>query len=155
MDYSAIFPCTILFFLIYMSMVVAIEVWCHYIHSVCVWWWWLSVGKSSFSKCSSADVGVEKERVWKSVSSWINQIISRLITTLPLNGMRGVQRQGPWGLFMRSRQSCLFAFAAMEPCFSARAADALSWCVEHTLSLCLAITLLSVHIFIPRHGRGL
>ena len=46
MDYSAIFPCTILFFLIYMSMVVAIEVWCHYIHSVCVCvWWWLSVGK--------------------------------------------------------------------------------------------------------------
>jgi len=68
---------------------------------------------SSFSKCSSADVGVEKERVWKSVSAGINQIISWLITTLPLNGMRGVQRQGPWGLFMRSRQSCLFAFAAM------------------------------------------
>ena len=140
MDYSAIFPCTILFFLIYMSMVVAIEVWCHYIHSVCVWWW-LSVGKSSFSKCSSADVGVEKERVWKSVSSWINQIISRLITTLPLNGMRGVQLQGPWGLFMRSRQSCLFAFAAMSHALVLEQLTALSWCVEHTLSLCLAITL--------------
>jgi hypothetical protein len=24
------------------------------------------------SKCTSADVGVEKERIWRSVSAWIN-----------------------------------------------------------------------------------
>ena len=124
------------------------------LHTQCVCvWWWLSVGKSSFSKCSSADVGVEKERVWKSVSSWINQIIIRLITTLPLNGMRGVQRQGPWGLFMRSRQSCLFAFAAMEPCFSARAADGFIMVCGTHLIIVPRHHLAPVHIFIPRHGR--
>jgi len=140
MDYSAIFPCTILFFLIYMSMVVAIEVWCHYIHSVCVWWWWLSVGKSSFSKCSSADVGVEKERVWKSVSAWINQIISWLITTLPRGGGAAA---GAMGFVYALKTELSFCLCSHEPCFSARAADGfIMVCGTHL-------------IIVPRHHLAL
>jgi hypothetical protein len=67
----------------------------------------------------SADVvGAEKERVWRSVSAWINQSIISicLITSLPLNGMKeGAATVARGVLFMHSRQRGLLPLQLLQP----------------------------------------
>ena len=77
----------------------------------------------------SADVvGAEKERVWRSVSAWINQSIIRicLITSLPLNGMKEgqLQWQGEFCLCTQDRGVFCLCSCCSQPRFSARAASA-------------------------------
>ena len=81
-------------------MVVAIdEVWCHS-HTQCM----VAVSGKSCSKCSSADVGVEKEKIWRSVSVWINQLITKPNYLSALTRHEGGSCRGCGDLFMHSRQ---------------------------------------------------
>lgn len=143
------FLCTFLF-LSHMSMVVVAKLghrrsfvpYTHCVYGgVCQW-------GSSSTKCTSADVGVGKRKGFgRACPRGTNQNnqLPNYLPTLKRN-------EGPWDLFMRSRQRCLFAFAAVLY-LAPRAADALSWCVEHTYIIVPRHHLAPIHIFIPCHGR--